>query len=293
MKRELIKGSVRALRTWGALLRLPNLFSAPGDPLVGGLLAGAALDLKLCTVAGIALFLYAAGLMLNDLADADLDQLERPERPLPSGRISHRAVRAALWCCLGPAWLLSLTCGAGTVLTTALLTLSIFGYNLRFKHHRILGPVSMGLCRGLSVCLSMSVAGQVSGLAVGAALLWTVFIATISALAQRECTGRPYGVSRWGPSAVLLTGLALSLVFRPAAGQALPGLGPLVLAVGLTLYGGLRINVQAPRAIGLMLRSLLPLQSAALGLAGHPLLSLAWLLLLVPQTICARYFKAS
>ena len=33
--------------------------------------------------------LYAAGMVLNDAFDAELDARERPERPIPSGRISR------------------------------------------------------------------------------------------------------------------------------------------------------------------------------------------------------------
>lgn len=260
---------------------------------MGGLLAGATLDLRLFATGGIALFLYAAGLILNDLADAEIDQHERPERPLPSRRISHKAALTALWCCLCMAWILSLTCGAGTVFTTALLTLSILGYNLRLKHHFMLGPLSMGFCRGLSVCLGLSIADQASGSALVAALLWTAYIAIISTLAQSECTGKKYGLMRWGPAFILGTGFVLAVFFMRPGIPIWLGMLPFALALGLALTGGMRINIKAPHAIGLMLSSILPLQSATMFLAGFPLLSAAWLLLVLPATLCARYFKAS
>jgi 4-hydroxybenzoate polyprenyltransferase len=38
--------------------------------------------------------LYAGGVAFNDVADAELDAIERPERPIPSGRASKRT---AFW----------------------------------------------------------------------------------------------------------------------------------------------------------------------------------------------------
>ena len=39
--------------------------------------------------------LYAAGMVLNDVCDVELDRRERPERPLPSGDVSVAAAALA------------------------------------------------------------------------------------------------------------------------------------------------------------------------------------------------------
>ena len=41
--------------------------------------------------------LYAGGVALNDVYDADVDRQERPERPIPSGRVSLAAARRLGW----------------------------------------------------------------------------------------------------------------------------------------------------------------------------------------------------
>ena len=76
------------LRAWLQLFRVPNLFTVPGDPLAGFLIAtGGHLDTRaLCAVLA-SLAIYAAGLAMNDLADFAEDKSERPKRPLPSGAI--------------------------------------------------------------------------------------------------------------------------------------------------------------------------------------------------------------
>ena len=43
--------------------------------------------------------LYAGGVALNDVYDVDIDRQERPERPIPSGRISLAAARRLGWTC--------------------------------------------------------------------------------------------------------------------------------------------------------------------------------------------------
>ena len=73
------------------LVRLPAALTVPGrHPGRGGRrrpgwAAGAAV-LPLASVC-----LYWAGMALNDWADRDLDAVERPERPIPSGRVAPRA----------------------------------------------------------------------------------------------------------------------------------------------------------------------------------------------------------
>ena len=92
------------LHAWLQLVRLPNLFTVPGDPLVGYVLAlwtlhgpeptpislGQALWVVLASVT-----LYAGGLISNDLFDLEEDRRDRPERPLPSGRVSVRSALVA------------------------------------------------------------------------------------------------------------------------------------------------------------------------------------------------------
>ena len=57
---------------WGRLLRVPNLFTAPWDPVCGFLLAGGAVHPeKTGFLAAGALCAYAFGLLTNDIAAED------------------------------------------------------------------------------------------------------------------------------------------------------------------------------------------------------------------------------
>ena len=81
-----------AIKPYLQLVRLPNVFTAAADSLAGWLLVqgtfgepGRWLPLVLASVA-----IYAGGIVLNDVFDYEVDRVERPERPLPSGRVSRR-----------------------------------------------------------------------------------------------------------------------------------------------------------------------------------------------------------
>ena len=104
--------------------------------------------------------LYIAGVVLNDVFDLEIDRRERPERPMPSGRVSLDAARRLGWRLL----VLGVALGTGAVFFTgqlrpgvvaALLATVILLYDAWLKRTP-LGPLAMGACRMLNVLLGMS-----------------------------------------------------------------------------------------------------------------------------------------
>jgi 4-hydroxybenzoate polyprenyltransferase len=153
------------LRSWLQLFRLPNVFTAAADVLMGYLFTHPSLEpfpVSMSLVAASCL-LYTAGMVLNDVFDVEIDARERPQRPLPSGRI---AVGTARWVGfellvvgVGLAWLAGSF--AGTLLPGGIATAlaaAIVLYD-RWLKHTPAGPLSMGACRFLNVLLGMSAAG--------------------------------------------------------------------------------------------------------------------------------------
>ncbi len=191
-------------RAWLELLRVPNLLTVPGDVLAGWLLVvGGVWHPALLLAVLASLCLYAFGLLSNDIADFKVDARERPQRPLPSRRIAPiRAVTVALaLACVAPvlAWL----AGGEALNVAVLLFLVITFYNTMMKASPVVGPLALGLCRGLNLLLGAAASTRVlpSGLRgvpfdhmVGlgaAAVILLVYIAAVSLLAQREVqTGR-------------------------------------------------------------------------------------------------------
>ncbi len=80
MKNREVFYHVEILHSWLELVRLPNLFTVPGDILVGAFLAGIAKNelSVIFPVIIISLSLYISGLILNDYADYEIDKEERP-----------------------------------------------------------------------------------------------------------------------------------------------------------------------------------------------------------------------
>ena len=195
---------VRQLRAWLELLRAPNLLTVPGDVLAGWLLvAGGQWHPALAAALAASLCFYAFGLISNDILDFKTDTKERPARPLPSRRIQPpAAVNAVLLLvavALGLAWL----AGRAAFDVGVLLFLVIALYNSMLKPAPVVGPLTMGLCRGLNVLFGAAASASVfagqslppSGLrwSLTAALVLMVYIAGVTTLARREVeTGRTH-----------------------------------------------------------------------------------------------------
>ena len=161
------------------LVRLPNVFTAIADILMGYLFTHDSLDpapVFACLLASSTL-LYMAGMVLNDVFDYEIDAKERPNRPLPSGRVSRTT---ASW--LGFAMLFAgvlLGCVASVLaqdarcgIVAAALAAAVVGYD-RVLKRTPLGPLGMGLCRFLNVLLGMSTAITLDPLAGDAAVAWS------------------------------------------------------------------------------------------------------------------------
>jgi len=155
-----------SLRAYLQLLRAPNLFTAMADVAMGFLFTHAAIGGGDASVFALlvaaSVLLYAAGVVLNDVFDFPVDAQQRPDRPLPSGRISLAAARrlggALLLVGVASAWLAALLAAdlrpglVGTGLAACVVL-----YDAVLKRTP-LGPVAMGACRTLNVLLGMSAA---------------------------------------------------------------------------------------------------------------------------------------
>ena len=101
--------------------------------------------------------LYGGGVVFNDVFDAKLDAVERPERPIPSGRISMTgAVVFGLVLLFGGILAASLASWQSGVIAAAIAVAALL-YDKFSKHHTFFGPINMGLCRSMNLMLGISV----------------------------------------------------------------------------------------------------------------------------------------
>lgn len=156
---------------YARLARPANLPTAAADILAGVAVAGAVStadkDILIADVLGIdvlylvlaSVLLYAGGVILNDVFDYRIDAVERPERPIPSGLIPLKlaAIYGGIVLFLGIILAFLVHSISGWVAVA--LAASIILYDAIAKKYDFLGPLSMGVCRGVNLILGMSILG--------------------------------------------------------------------------------------------------------------------------------------
>ena len=186
-------------RLWAYLqmMRPANIITAWADILAGFaasgfLVSGGQVTTNLMPLAWLLLAttgLYGGGVVFNDVFDAELDALERPERPIPSGRasVNEATLLGSVLLVVGvlaAAQVSLLSAGIATCIAVAALL-----YDALSKHHSVIGPLNMGLCRGGNLMLGVSAVPAILGEYWFLAIIPVVYIAAITTLSQGEVHG--------------------------------------------------------------------------------------------------------
>ncbi|EMA44729.1 UbiA family prenyltransferase [Halococcus saccharolyticus] len=292
--------------TYASLVRVPNLFSAPPDVLLGAALASAAgAAVSLPALAGLclaAVLLYAGGTTLNDYFDAPIDRSERPERPIPSGEVTRRTAGALGGSLLVVGVALTFVAAgtrAGAIAAGLAAVIALYDGALKG------GPVgflAMGGARGLNVLLGTAAAGAVDfptwTLAVPAVVV--LYIAAVTYMAANEATATPRKAVATAAAGVVVaaaTVFAVIATVGPPTVQA--GLAAGLVAGFLAWTGrALEPAYADPRprtvgpAVGTCVLALVVLDAAFAAIVGVGW-ALAVLVFLVPAVGLARLFDVS
>ena len=150
-----------SIKDYLVLVRLPNLFTLPSNILVGmATVSSLAFTLTSFTqfllLVTISVLLYCVGIVLNDLYDFDIDKKERPNRPLPSGKISRRSAIVLVAIFSTIALILSLQVSFSTLVISSILFSVIFGYDKYLKNTHA-GPFTIASARVMNILLGTSV----------------------------------------------------------------------------------------------------------------------------------------
>ena len=178
------------LKPYLQLTRPANLVTAIADILAGMAIAQFTFSsFNPAFLVISTLGLYGGGVVMNDVFDAKLDAIERPERPIPSGKVPLPAATmlgmTLLFGGVLVAALFSFQSGMIAVVIAALTVL----YNRFAKHHVFFGPLTMGMCRGGNLLLGMSVLPESFQQWSFVALLPIAYIAAITLISQDEVHG--------------------------------------------------------------------------------------------------------
>lgn len=203
------------------LSRPANVTTALADVLAGFAVAGLhnrrAVGWLLLSTA----CLYAGGVVLNDVFDRDIDRVERPERPIPSGRVPT-AVAAFVGAAFLSGGLLAAreaTQLAGVI--AAAIAGLVLAYDAWGKRHVLVAPVNMGLCRGLNLLLGIAaVPSAVAGNWSLAAIPF-LYIAGVTAVSRGEVHGGARKVANFALLTVVVA-LAALLWIAVRSGPRLP-----------------------------------------------------------------------
>lgn len=297
------------MRPFFELIRLPAVFTAPSDVLAGFALVGAGMGVTgghpfvwymLALIAASAC-VYCAGMAANDIFDAQIDAVERPGRPIPSGRVP-----------VGIAWslviflqmlglLLAGLVGTPALAAVGLTILLTYVYNAMLKD-TILGPAAMGACRWANACIGLSVAGwpfegPISG------WYWLVpastmfYVTALTFVSRHEVDGATSKALRW-PTEALLVGAILpifwALFLLPVTWAAVAVLVPF-----FWLVRPIRAALATPNAgsvRGVVMAGIfgIAMVNACLALAaGGYVFALVAVALLVPGKLVGRWFYAT
>lgn len=168
------------------LVRAPAALSVPGDALAGAAVAGT-LGARSAGLSAAAVCLYWAGMAANDWADRDVDARERPERPIPSGRVAPGTAFGIAAALSATGLTLAGLAGGRRALAAAVPLAGLaWWYDTRLKATPA-GPAAMAACRGLDVLLGASSGNWRR--AAAPALTVAAHTYTVTALSRREVTG--------------------------------------------------------------------------------------------------------
>ncbi|WP_244142094.1 UbiA-like protein EboC [aff. Roholtiella sp. LEGE 12411] len=153
--------------------------------------------------------LYGGGIVFNDVFDAELDGKERPNRAIPSGRVSRQnaTLLGSVLLAIGIVAAFQVSWLSGAI--AIIITFSALLYDAIAKHHPFFGPLNMGLCRGSNLLLGVSAVPAIVLERWYLALIPVIYIAAITAISQGEVHG---GKKITGVIALLLIAIVLTAV---------------------------------------------------------------------------------
>ena len=264
-----------APRAVAELVRLPAVLSVPGDVLVGAAASGQVRDVpRAAGLAAASSCLYLAGMALNDYADRDVDAVERPSRPIPSGRVTPGfALGLAGGLTAASAGLAVASDGARALKVLAPLAGTVWAYDLALKETPA-AVTGMSACRALDVLMGSGAHGARA--ALPAAAVVGAHIGVTTTVSRSEVQGASPRLPRAALAATVGVAAVAGLIAARASRSALGGIaaaglvGAYAIAVGSAHADAARdpSPERLQRAVGTSVLGLMPLEAGLLAGAG-------------------------
>lgn len=135
-----------------SLARIGNVIIAFLSVECAGILCGIniAENWRIFMAAIAASLITAGGNAINDFFDIDIDRINRPNRPLVSGKLVPRQVKVFYWIVTMGGLIVSISINFLTFLIAVAATFSVFVYSYKLKRTIFLGNFTVALMTGLT-----------------------------------------------------------------------------------------------------------------------------------------------
>jgi hypothetical protein len=251
------------MKAYVQLVRAPAALTVLGDTVAGAAAAGNPLRGRRLLLPLSSVAFYWAGMALNDWADRKLDAVERPERPIPSGRVSPEQALAVVGGLTVAGLGLARAAGGRETLKMALpLAVAVWAYDTVLKNTPA-GPAAMAACRSFDVLMG---AGDAPRRALPSAIALGGHTLGVTALSRGEVHGssaRTAGAVLAGTGVTALAAATGARTWRDRLG-ALAFTGLYANVVGRAQYSATQ-DPSAPRvrsATMAGIHGMVPLQAA-------------------------------
>jgi 4-hydroxybenzoate polyprenyltransferase len=211
---------------------------------------------------------------LNDYFDRAIDGRERPERPIPSGRIAAGAVAAIGFCLIGAGAVATAAMGPAAAAMAALLAISIVAYDLHHKANPF-APVVMGACRALVYgATATALSGGVTVFVAIAAVAIAAFVAGLTYAARQESLDK---IGNLWPLLLLAAPMlvAVGVFHQGAAAVAIYLLPAVWIAAAVYLLARRPVAGSVSRAVGWLIAGISLCDAAILASTGAIMPALA------------------
>jgi 4-hydroxybenzoate polyprenyltransferase len=183
------------LKAYLQLTRPANIITAIADILAGVAISTFSFSIdeinptKVVFLCLSTIGLYGGGIVFNDIFDLELDKIERPERVIPSGKVSknNAIIFGVILLFLGVFGAMA-NSALSSLIALAVAACALI-YDKYGKHHPFFGPINMGLCRGGNLILGMSIIENSIPQWWWIGLLPVCYIAAITMISRGEVHG--------------------------------------------------------------------------------------------------------
>ena len=292
------------LKDYFMLLRLPNLFTVPSNILAGYFSVVSYFPVNSSNLALLvtsSVLLYISGIIFNDYFDIEIDQKERPFRPLPSGKVAKQTAFLAAIISMVAANILAFMVSTTGFIVAIILSVIILGYDYKLKQ-TFAGPACMGTARTLNVFLGASAIlpatfSLSNSLAQERLAILSIseflYVLSISFLSRMEIgpARSPHTVTIifiviFGVITIIIAASLVSIFQIDLVVNLLLFMGVIIVTFKLTISELSSTNIQ--RAIKILVLSIIILDSIFISGTTGVYYGMATLLLIIPSILLAR-----